>query len=308
MSLDNELSRFKQEINISHFLAAHGYKKIAQKSGKTSTAMKGGMGDILITSKALNGNYIYFSVADSTVNSGSILDYCERHISKNLGEIRKYLRPWISNPPQIDESLYTKKFEAVPKNLHSIKLQYSLFEEPKSHDYLQRVRGITDEIIHHSRFKNRIKIDGRNGKFRNVVFPHYTDEGLSGYESKGRGGFSHFSTGGLKAFWFSRTSQNDNSIILFESVVDALSFAQLYPKAMERSLFASVGGRPSPKQQDLFKLLVGKLSKYRVYFAFDNDKGGDDLTKLFGELLPKGRIAVRLLPGYKDWNDVLLSR
>ena len=94
MQREDELTRFKTDINLVVYVASKGYQVIKGESSKASTVMVDGQGDKLIIATAEDGHGIYFSVRDDADN-GSIIDFVQRLQGLNLGQVRKELRPWI---------------------------------------------------------------------------------------------------------------------------------------------------------------------------------------------------------------------
>ena len=94
MQREDELTRFKTDINLVEYVASKGYQVIKGESSKASTVMVDGQGDKLIIATAEDGHGIYFSVRDDADN-GSIIDFVQRLQGLNLGQVRKELRPWI---------------------------------------------------------------------------------------------------------------------------------------------------------------------------------------------------------------------
>jgi hypothetical protein len=88
----DEVERFKTEINISEYLATYGFTR-DKKSCATYAVMRKDAKKIIIT-KAPDGHYVYTDAHNESDN-GSIIDICQRLTGKNLGQVRRELRPWI---------------------------------------------------------------------------------------------------------------------------------------------------------------------------------------------------------------------
>ena len=157
------------------------------------------------------------------------------------------------------------------------------------------------------RFEGRVRIDARG----NAVFPHFDQDGLAGYEIKNTW-FTSFSPGGEKALWVSRAMPDDNRLVFAESAIDALSYAALFPE--ERTRYASIGGKPNPKQPGLIKAAIARMPDGSgIVAAFDADEDGRKLAELVrlivesvnGETGSKAQFEDRFPQGYNDWNDQL---
>ena len=60
--------------------------------------------------------------------------------------------------------------------------------------------------------------------FRILIRP-----GLCGYEIKNSEGFTGFASGGVKGLWLSHEESFDNCLVFYESAIDALGHAVLFP-------------------------------------------------------------------------------
>lgn len=173
-----------------------------------------------------------------------------------------------------------------------------------SHAYIEGERAIPRAILGDQRFVGCLRIDERG----NAVFPHRNEDGYSGAEVKNRG-FTGFLPGGSKALWTSASFEGDNSLVVTESAIDALSHAALRPSPHSR--YASIGGAMNPEQPELLRLAAQMLPPgSRVVIATDNDEGGDRLLGAIREALrPLGIATVEDRPETRglDWNDVLRS-
>ena len=305
-SRDEELEEFKTKINLTQFMAAHGFQLNQRKSTQRFAVMRSqGSKTYLVSVSDKDKHWVYKNPFD-VLDKGSIIDFCKAYVTQNLGEIRKYLRPWVNKPPQIHPSRYVKKIKATKPDIQKVLAEYMAFDCPERFQYLES-RKVTAKTYQHSRVMGRIKLDSK-GKFQNIIFPHYNEDGVCGYEIKGRGGFSGFSKQGLKGAWVTKPQGNEKNICVFESVVDALSFAELFPERLEDSHFMSVGGNPSSEQRELVANILIKNPDVKVCLCFDNDAAGEKLTQIFQDLLPATSEVERLKSNSKDWNDDLMGR
>ena len=80
----------------------------------------------------------------------------------------------------------------------------------------------------------------------NAIFPHYDEEGTCGYEIKNKG-FTGFSAGGDKGLWVSRCFAGDESLVIAESAIDALSFHALHKWKTARYVSPPAVGRRKPE-------------------------------------------------------------
>ena len=171
------------------------------------------------------------------------------------------------------------------------------------HAYLENDRKLSASLLSSPRIAGRIKSDGRG----NAIFPHFNEAGLCGYEIKNRG-LTSFSRGGQKGLWLSNEEDGDRRIVIAESAIDALSYAQLFTDAAAR--YASIGGQMSPRQPGIVAAAAARMpSGSTVIAAMDADEHGLRLASRIAEAVERLGLGVEFrihLPeGAKDWNDML---
>jgi hypothetical protein len=301
---DAELDSFKR-IDLRAYAASQGYALDRRESSRSSAVMRHANGDkIVIKINASDGHYVYFSVRDEKDN-GTILDFLEHREKLNFGEIRKQLRPWTGAPP-----LPVPRFEpmqACSKDRLGVETAYAKMPDTLCHPYLENERALPSSLLQDERFADRIRTDARG----NAIFPHFDGDGLCGFEKK-NSGFTGFSAGGTKGLWLSHELPGDNRFAFFESAIDALSHAVLFPEAHTR--YASIGGKPNPVQPELIRAAIARMpSGAEIVAAMDADEDGRKLNKLVRrafELTGRGDLRFRIHEpsGFKDWNDMLRAR
>lgn len=306
----DELEAFKSEINLSELMASFGYTLDRKASSRNSAVMENPDGDKLIVARGTDGHWIYFSVRDPGDN-GTAIDFVQRRTGENLGHTRKRLRAWLGGPrPASISKDITRSFvstlEPITRDLAQVRARFEQ-SAPLSgpNAYLSNERRIPPELLEMERFRDRVRVDDRG----NIIFPHFTREGLSGYEIK-NSGFTGFAKGGTKGLWVSRRQHGDNRLVLAETAIDALSHAALH--GHPGSIFASIAGELNPHQPDLILELIRSLPEGGVVvLAMDNDEGGDRLTDRIAGLFDQAeRVDLQLIqdrpPGRgDDWNEVL---
>ena len=94
-------------------------------------------------------------------------------------------------------------------------------------------------------------------------------------------------------------------LFVFEAPIDLLSFICLYPKDWTKRSYLSLGGVAG-------KALTHFLSECpdirRIFLCLDNDNAGNEGCSRLSSELPEGLTILRLLPAWKDWNEVLQHR
>lgn len=302
----DELDAFKREICLVEYALAHGYAVDRMASSRSSVVLVDGSGDKLVVAKAHDGHWIYFSVRDDHDN-GTIIDFVQRRAGLSLGEVRKELRPWIGRPPHPAPPAAPSFWRTIqPASKDLIRVRASLENMPAvaSHPYLEEVRAIPRSLLSSQRFSECVRVDKRG----NAIFPHRDSDGFTGWEAKNIG-FTGFAPGGAKALWTSADFEGDDSLVVAESAIDALSYATLH--GAQPSRYASIAGSMNPGQPELLRDAARGLPPgSRVVIATDSDEGGDRLLEAIRQaVLPLGISTVEDRPASRgmDWNDVLLA-
>ena len=309
---DEELIKFKSEINLADYIEAQGYwrdeKESSDKVVTLRTGERGNGEKITVTQQ--NGQWVFYDFRRE--QGGSIVEFAQQYVlgGKNLGYVRKELRNWAgAEPSRLSRQRGDSFFQASPKKPHKqdfgkINKERLLLRKvqfnSKAMQYL-RNRGISDNTINDLRFKDRIC----SNKYGNVCFPHYNRLGYSGCEKKGEK-FNGFSEGGIRGVWFSNKPVNCNEIVICESGIDALSHAQLHDN---RAQYVSIGGQLSYKKEnnqvELIEKIVEKNKDKQIILAFDNDQKGLKYIEILKEKFPEQNFKIDLPEKGQDWNDVL---
>lgn len=306
----DELEAFKTEINLSELMASFGYQLDRKASSRNSASMVHPDGDKLIVARGREGHWVYFSVRDPGDN-GTAIDFVQRRTGENLGHTRRRLRDWLRAPlavapPRPDPQTYAPSLEPITRDLAQVRAR---FEEARPltghHRYLVEDRHIPAELLSRAIFRDRVRVDPRG----NVLFPHFTRDGLSGFEIK-NAGFTGFAKGGTKGLWGTRKREHDDRLVIAETAIDALSHAAL--AGHHRTRFVSIAGELNPSQPELITSAIGSLpAGGQVVLAMDNDEGGDRLTEQLTQAFERAdRDDLELRddrPPVRgtDWNDVL---
>ena len=301
MNTQLDFSRFKSEINLTQYAAHLGYEIDRKKSTRSSIAMRCGADKIIISRRG--SLWVYFSVSDDNDN-GTIIDFAEKRTNKSLKEIGCDLQSWIGGDMVLPEPKnYAHEVEEQVYDPARVANVFKRCRPVKNHAYLES-RGLTGGLLTSPRFTGRIFAD----RYQNAAFPHYGTQGICGLELK-CAEKAVFVKGSEKTLWRSNVRAGDNTLILSEAVIDALSHAALFPN--ETVIYAATGGGMSPDQAALIgDTLKSAKSITRVILITDNDTGGDRLADKIQNAIGmsgfRGEIT-RHSPERSgdDWNDVL---
>lgn len=184
---------------------------------------------------------------------------------------------------------------------------------PKANDTMRRVnaylideRGITPEILYALIEKGMIY---ESCKYHNAVFVGFDPEGTPRHASQrstGKDSALKINAKGSHPDYSFHWSGTDDSIYLFESPIDMLSYISMFPEHWREHSYAascSVSGSV------LLRCLRDNPKLKRVFLCFDNDEPGQKAAKrLVDTLFTMGYDAEILVPLNKDWNEDLLWR
>lgn len=306
----DELENFKLKINLVEYAASIGYSLVKSDSTRNSKVMKRGDSKIVIATGEA-GHGIYFNVHNDR-DSGSIIDFVKNRENINLGQVRKILRKFSGQPSnQIPE---LSKPVRVKKDIQNILLRYAQTVE-ETPEYLIEKRLIGEKILKDNRFVSMIRTDPKTG---NAVFPFYNARGLCSYEYRGEG-YRGMASGSEKGLWHSKGIVSADTIVICESVIDALSYAEMAQtfETNENAAYVSFGGTMSENQEQLLIMLINNASKNKhilLVLAVDNDKVGMSYIEKFKNWID-GEPALISNVSYvidtpsartgKDWNEAL---
>ncbi len=97
-----------------------------------------------------------------------------------------------------------------------------------------------------------------------------------------------------------------DTLMVFESPVGALSYAQLFPEQKESILLSFCGGFGDAFKKQLL-LLIKKLKLSNVVLCLDNDDFGRSAATALKKIIKDVNVALKF-PTKKDWNDELNSK
>jgi hypothetical protein len=299
---DDELHRFKSDIHFLHYAAdRYGYRRERRESSVSSHVLRHpATGDKIVVRKDCDGHWTYFSVRDDR-DHGTIIDFVQRRgRHPSLGSVREDLRSWLGTPRPLPETLELPR-RSVPAQRRPVAEVFESARVASTCDYLA-ARGLRPETLSDLRFAGTWRLDKRG----NVLFAHRDESGaLTGFEVKSRG-FTGFASGGKKTAWQSRAFPGDQSLVMTESAIDALSHYQMYRDAAR---YVSMAGAPSSTQMQLLGRLLARLAPGTIVVAaLDSDEAGHKIASQIETLtrrLPRLDFRRDAPEGAKDWTDVL---
>ena len=170
-------------------------------------------------------------------------------------------------------------------------------------NYLTAARRIDEDVTGFFFARGDIYEDAAH---HNAVFVGRDEDGIPRYaHSKGTAGnFRLDVKGSDKAFNFCYRGEGDR-LFAFEAPVDLLSFLCLFKKEWQKQSYLSLGG---VGEKALLRFLSDRPNIKTVYLCLDSDQAGNDACSRLAELVPEGLTVHRLVPLFKDWNEVLKAK
>ena len=197
--------------------------------------------------------------------------------------------------------------EQKPKEPYQYPIHYEVNDRTKAKDYLTNERKIHPKIVNWLDSKDLIAQD----KLGNVVFKWKQQGEIVGADRQGTSPMkdgrmfkgidknSHGSAG------FAVDIGKPNSIYLFESPIDALSYWSIKKGRLQDTRLVSMSGLKRQTMIDEIKRMGKESNKVNhITFCTDNDKAGREFAKKYHRLLT-GNISNIKLPLKKDWNEQL---
>ena len=140
----------------------------------------------------------------------------------------------------------------------------------------------------------------------NAVFVGRDESGIPRYAHQ-RGTTGNFRLdvkGSDKAVNFCYRGEGEK-LFVFEAPVDLLSFLCLFKKDWQKHSYLSLGG---VGEKALVRFLSDRPSVKTIYLCLDSDEAGNEACSRIAKLTPEGLTVHRLVPLFKDWNEVLQRR
>lgn len=167
--------------------------------------------------------------------------------------------------------------------------------------YLNKTRGIDADVITHFVHSKKIYESDRH----NIVFVGTDENGVAKQahikstltDSK----YRQDVTGSNKKYGFHHNG-NSNTIYVFESPIDMLSFICLNKDDWKQHSYIALGGVSA---EPLMYFIETNENIDTIYFCLDNDNVGRSAAQRIINIISQEYICKTLVPKDKDWNDDL---
>ena len=218
-----------------------------------------------------------------------------------MREIRGYidsLKEWLA-----EVFAAKKQLQAAPHSpdIATLLTRYLSIEREKSRKYSQgwQQQHTAGELQKISKAIVYLQSKG----IANAVFVGRDESGIPRYAHQ-RGTVGSFRLdvkGSDKTFNFCYRGEGER-LFVFEAPIDLLSFLCLFKKEWQKQSYLSLGG---VSEKALLRFLSDRPNIKTVYLCLDSDKAGTDACSRLNSIIPQGYTVNRLVPLFKDWNEVL---
>ncbi|NSJ56783.1 TraM recognition domain-containing protein [Enterocloster clostridioformis] len=231
----------------------------------------------------------------SQSKGGGPIDFVMEFFGKSFTEAVELLtgEKGAAPPPDRPSSAPLSDFRLPPRSP----------DNRTARNYLTAARRIDEDVTGFFFASGDIYEDAAH---HNAVFVGRDEDGIPRYaHSKGTAGnFRLDVKGSDKAFNFCYRGEGER-VFVFEAPVDLLSFLCLFKKDWQKQSYLSLGG---VGEKALLRFLSDRPNIKTVYLCLDSDEAGNDACSRLVKLMPEGYTVHRLIPLFKDWNEVLQHR
>ena len=196
-----------------------------------------------------------------------------------------------------------KPEQTAPPPLSDFRLPPRSPDPGQVKSYLTEARRIDEDVTGFFFSTGDIYEDAAH---HNAVFVGRDEDGVPRYAHQ-RGTAGNFRLdvkGSDKAFNFCYRGEGER-LFVFEAPIDLLSFLCLFKKDWQKHSYLSLGG---VGEKALVRFLSDRPSVKTIYLCLDSDEAGNEACSRIAKLTPEGLTVHRLVPLFKDWNEVLQRR
>ena len=196
-----------------------------------------------------------------------------------------------------------KPEQTVPPNEPQFRLPTRNVTNEQVKRYLTEARRIDEDVTGFFISTGDIYEDAAH---HNAVFVGRDESGIPRYaHSKGTAGSFRLDVKGSdKSYNFCYRGEGEK-LFAFEAPIDLLSFLCLFKKDWQKQSYLSLGG---VSEKALLHFLSDRPNIKTVFLCLDSDIAGNDACSRIAKLTPEGLTVHRLVPLFKDWNEVLQHR
>ncbi len=289
-TVDQEIEKFKNEVNLPEFLRKQGYST-EKELGKAGLLLKHPDGErILVVTRGNQG--FYYNVHDDT-DLGSVIEFLMRKNGRDLRQVRQKLREWL-NAFSVTWGIYEyiRPIASEPDR-QKILLDLARMREGATNDSWMKKRKVKEKILADSRFSQKVLTDSCG----NAVFQHFLNGQITGHEVDA-GDPTGWSMKGEKGLWVSHgLGRGTTQITICQSGMDCLLHAQRNPD--KDFGYVSIAGSLTNAQKADLGVIARMALMYRIKIvvALGADPFGETLVEELKVVFQKeGVVTTREIP------------
>lgn len=297
-----------KRLDLVDFCRHHGLMIDRNSTCRTSAVLVDlATKEKIVITKAADGHFQFFSYSDPS-HCGTVIDWVQRRFSVNLGKARQIIREFQATAPSSPPTVHLA-LEPSERDCGAVMAAYWDTEDLPSgqHGYLNNARQVDCGVLAGERLAGRVRSD----RWGNAVFLHEVRGEISGFEMRGSD-YKGYAAGGVKGLWRSNVFPGDETLVIAESAITAISYHALNPNRHAR--FYSTAGNISPLQRELITEAVTNLGPGVIIVAADHDQGGDRFDAAIRECFLAANVEASVLREHRppvlglDWNDMLRNQ
>lgn len=291
--MENNLAKFRHEINIATYAESKGWQVNHRKSGRDCTVVQrmedNRSVETILVRKDEQRGYRYITDGDPS-DRGTIVDFLVKKENfaiaekDDWGKIFTHLNNFMGNSPTQQLPISPKRTEKeLQKQVDSFHLNLNPLTDTR---YLES-RGLTAKSFHSPEFQGQV-FNSKVFGWKNTSFPLRTDEAFTcainrsdeqnGYRKEQWNRLTNEREGAIHISNLPPNHQKVDRLIIAESPIDSLSYLELYYQRIrekqEQNVYIATAGTPANAAYATIQKVIQQSQPEKIVMAFDNDNGG----------------------------------
>lgn len=286
-----------------------GYSLKREKTSRNHIAMQHSNGDTIIITRRSNGHYLYYNPL-SAEDRGNIFNFCKnRNINlKSILEGQTFSNNHL--PTTSEASAQDKNYAQAFRNFSRASENNSILLNRKIDKKFIKEYGLKEDlkgnlcfplyILENQNEKENIAPCGYVAKLKNPIYKRdgvKLDKPVKAL-NYGKKGVEILKPNSIKYI------KDIQTIVITESSLDSLAYAQLHKLDMSKTLLCATGGQISEQTSKVLNSIIKKGENTQVVLGFDNDESGKRFKDKMLQTLETKNIKTQE-PIYKDFCDDL---
>lgn len=291
--MENNLAKFRHEINIATYAESRGWQVNQRKSGRDCTVVQrmedNRSVETILVRKDEQKGYRYITDGDPS-DRGTIVDFLVKKENFAIAEkddwskIFTHLNIFMGNSNTQHLPISPKRTEKdLQKQVDSFHLNMNPLTDTR---YLES-RGLTAKSFHSPEFQGQV-FNSKVFGWKNTSFPLRTDEAFTcainrsdeqnGYRKEQWNRLTNEREGAIHISNLPSNHQKVDKLIITESPIDSLSYLELHHQRIrekqEQNVYIATAGTPANAAYTTIQKVIQQSQPEKIVMAFDNDNGG----------------------------------